>query len=266
MFVHEALQLLASGGEGRLALLAGSESVAAVIRRRVANLAAEGRAVLPAASVLGREIAPELLMDLLGLPELELERRLEALAAAGVLERRAGSWVFSHVLVREALYDDLSATERRELHARVVDALEDLTLRRPLGQPAALRDDRVIELRKRRAEADEGDADAHPEQSATVRREVARLGVDDDERDAHARHRHGRHGDQVEVDPRQRRPDRRPGRGRAGAVLERSGADRAGDRSRQVDEVFRAVAARADRAGEAARGYAPAARRSGTAW
>jgi DNA-binding winged helix-turn-helix (wHTH) protein len=140
-FVHEILQLLA-----RDASATGSAThpdiplpprVREVIGLRLQALSAEGRRVLAAASVIGRELGLAVLEQVVELPRAQLLELLERAVAARILrslEPRAddgadlppGRYEFAHALIRESLYDSLSEPERARLHDRVGRALEVL--------------------------------------------------------------------------------------------------------------------------------------------
>ena len=63
------------------------------------------------------------------LPEPELRGALDRLAAAELVFRRGmppeASYTFKHALVRDAAHESLLKTHRQELHARIVQALEE---------------------------------------------------------------------------------------------------------------------------------------------
>jgi hypothetical protein len=129
LFLGELLRLLAARGD--FAQLSGGaalpipDTVREVLGRRIARLQPETRVVLGAASVIGRDFATALLAAATGRPAAELERALdEADRAALVLAVGRGSWRFSHLLVREALYRELDPVARGQTHLRVAAALE----------------------------------------------------------------------------------------------------------------------------------------------
>jgi hypothetical protein len=134
LFIGEMLRAAASTAELAAAgALPGT--VREVVRRRLGLLADDARAVLEAASALGDEIGAPLCAEALGRPLEAVEAALGAAVAAGIIVAPASGrhHRFSHALFREALYRDLPASERRELHAAIFAALE----RRHGGDPRA---------------------------------------------------------------------------------------------------------------------------------
>ncbi len=106
-----------------------------VILRRISALPAECAAILAAASVLGREFSLGDLAAVAGQGEDELLDRIEsALAARVVVERgEPGRFLFTHALIRETLYGEMSATRRARLHRRAAEMLEESGGRDPLA-------------------------------------------------------------------------------------------------------------------------------------
>ena len=128
-FIHELVQLSNPGNWSDALDPALPPGVRQVIHRRVDELPGRTRSVLSTAAALGREFRIAVLARAC---ELDTDSVLEALEAA---ERtrlvaptgRSGSKLqFSHALVREALYDELSTRERVRLHLRIGLALEAL--------------------------------------------------------------------------------------------------------------------------------------------
>jgi DNA-binding SARP family transcriptional activator len=132
-FVRELARLLAA--EGGAALEQVPAGVRDVIRHRLARLPEPARTVLGQAAVLGRDVDPDLLTALAG-DEAAMLDALDAALRAGLLSEDGpgGQPRFSHVLVRDTLYADLSALRRGRWHAAVGAALE----RRPQQDVAAL--------------------------------------------------------------------------------------------------------------------------------
>ncbi|WP_394619560.1 BTAD domain-containing putative transcriptional regulator [Lentzea sp. JNUCC 0626] len=116
-YAKELARLYAA--EGTLGVPAG---VREVIRHRLAALPAQASTVLRQASVLGRDIDVDLLAAVAGadvLDALDL-----ALAAGFVVEESPGRARFTHALVRDTVYEDLSLTRRARWHASAAAALE----------------------------------------------------------------------------------------------------------------------------------------------
>ncbi len=126
LFVRESARLLAGEGE----LVAMSEvpaGVRDVIRRRIDRLPHRARLVLRTASALGQRAAIDVLVEAGDFTEDEVYDALEAALVSGVLtEPAVGVVAFSHALVRDTLYDDLSKLRRARIHTRLGIALERL--------------------------------------------------------------------------------------------------------------------------------------------
>lgn len=129
-FVAELTRLLVSEG----LLHAGNgeqhdavpERVRDVIRRRLARLPDATRDALLLGAVLGRDFELSMLAACSGCGELAAAELVEPALAAGLLQAGAGGARirFSHALVRETIYRELSALRRATVHARVGAALE----------------------------------------------------------------------------------------------------------------------------------------------
>jgi len=122
-FVRELARLLAA--EGGAALERIPAGVRDVIRHRLARLPEPAQTVLRQAAVLGRDVDPEVLAELAGDPAALLDALDDALRA-GLLTEEAGRPRFTHILVRDTLYDDLSALRRASWHAATAEAIERL--------------------------------------------------------------------------------------------------------------------------------------------
>jgi DNA-binding CsgD family transcriptional regulator len=133
-FVSEVVRLLASQGRldhtgtDRPVLAAGlPEGVKAVVAQRLGHLSDHCRGLLEVAAVLGREFEPRVLQPASGLDPGRLLGLLEEAEAARVVGAVPGAlsrWRFAHALVREVLYEGLSAARRVRLHGRVGESLE----------------------------------------------------------------------------------------------------------------------------------------------
>jgi len=78
-------------------------------------------------SVIGREFAQDVLAELGIMDEDDLHEALDALTASGLAHRRGiapdAVYIFKHALVQDIAYDSLLASQRRQLHGRIADAL-----------------------------------------------------------------------------------------------------------------------------------------------
>ncbi len=109
------------------------EGVREVIGRRLAALSEACQRMLTAAAVIGAELDADVVQRVLDLTDDELYDALDEATDARVLVERpdaVGRYGFSHVLVREVLYEGLSSIRRARLHRAVGEALEAL---RPSG-------------------------------------------------------------------------------------------------------------------------------------
>lgn len=140
LFVTEVVRLLASEGileeigEGAARRILLPDSVREVIGRRLGLLSPECAEVLTLASVLGRDFSLEALELLSEQSADELLELLEGGLTAGLvaeLPASFGQLRFSHALVRDVLYAELSTLRRIRLHRRAGAVLERLHDREP---------------------------------------------------------------------------------------------------------------------------------------
>ncbi len=135
-FVLEVLRLLAGNGwPGRpvseaAALLAEQvpAGVRDVLRRRLARLPEQTRAVLLVAAVNGHDFDLDVVRAVTGVDDDQALAAVELTVSAGlVVESPAavGRFRFAHALIREAVYGEISRARRARLHARVGQALLD---------------------------------------------------------------------------------------------------------------------------------------------
>jgi DNA-binding SARP family transcriptional activator len=133
-FIEEIVRNLAevgvhagAAGATELQRVGLPEGVKQMIARRTGRLAPETIESLRVAAVIGRDFDAALLEQLLGLEEEAFLRALEEALAAGLLLESGsdpGGYSFSHMLIREALYEGMSAPRRARIHRRVGEALE----------------------------------------------------------------------------------------------------------------------------------------------
>ena len=108
--------------------LAVPESVKDVIGQRVARLGRETNRLLAAASVLGSEFELQVLRRVSVQGDDELVDGIESALRANVIEEiagPAGRYMFAHALMRDTVYDAMSATRRALLHGRAGAAIEE---------------------------------------------------------------------------------------------------------------------------------------------
>ena len=90
-------------------------------------------------AAIGRGFSYELIAAVAGKDHAVLDAELDQLVAAGLVFRRSGAlaanFLFKHALIQDAAYSTLLRSTRRELHGRIVAALERLS---PDGPPELL--------------------------------------------------------------------------------------------------------------------------------
>jgi len=133
-FIEEVLRHLAETGaivqrRGRVTIdlaaaqLGIPEGVKEVIGRRLSRLSEECNSVLTIASVIGREFGLDALERASDLSSNRLLDLLEEAVAARVVTEvphMVGRYSFSHALIYETLYDDLTTTRRVRLHGQTL--------------------------------------------------------------------------------------------------------------------------------------------------
>ncbi|MEU2611948.1 AAA family ATPase [Micromonospora sp. NPDC007271] len=101
------------------------ETLRDLLLARVDRLPEPAQRVLRIAAAGGTRFAHQLLAEVAGLPEPELEDALRAAVAAQlVVADPDGDYEFRHALVREAVHDELLPGEHARLHARYAAAIE----------------------------------------------------------------------------------------------------------------------------------------------
>jgi tetratricopeptide (TPR) repeat protein len=99
------------------------------IRRRLVKLPEETNRMLSIASVIGNEVETQLLAQVSGSAAEQIVERMERVLRAGIiidLATDGSHYRFSHALVREALYQDLPAARRAQLHAEIGAAIREV--------------------------------------------------------------------------------------------------------------------------------------------
>ncbi len=134
---HELVERLFERSEGNAfyteeLLAAGQEtplpaSLRDLLLLRIERFAPPVRRLLEVAATAGRGVDERLLRVVAGLPDDEFDAALrDALAHQVLLDAHGdGTYSFRHALVREAVYGDLLAGTRRELHAAIARVLAD---------------------------------------------------------------------------------------------------------------------------------------------
>ena len=105
-------------------------TVQAMLAARIDRLPQEDKRLLQVASVVGKDVPFALLQAIADLPDEALRRGLDHLQAAEFLYETGLypdlEYSFKHALTHEVTYGGLLLERRRELHARIVEAIESL--------------------------------------------------------------------------------------------------------------------------------------------
>jgi eukaryotic-like serine/threonine-protein kinase len=144
-FVNEIVRLLVA--DGRLEKSEGvkdwsvtiPQSVREVVGRRLDHLSDDCNKVLTIGAMIGREFGLRLLEKVSEVKGDRLLEGLEEAMAARViaeLPRTPDHYWFSHALIRETLYEELSTTRRVRLHRQIGEALEEMDAEGHLPQLA----------------------------------------------------------------------------------------------------------------------------------
>jgi DNA-binding CsgD family transcriptional regulator len=137
-FVEELLRTLLEAGEvfrsdgiwdrKAIAELAVPATIQETILRRVATLDSNAHSVLRIGAVLGHRFALEPVQHLSGLGEDDLLAALRSLVHHQLLveDPVSGELRFRHALTRDTVYGELLVAERRGLHRRVAEVLDEI--------------------------------------------------------------------------------------------------------------------------------------------
>lgn len=99
----------------------------------------ETRFIAQTAATIGREFEIHLLGRCLDRSETELTQDLDLLSQAGIIHLLKPNWYrFKHALTRDAAYHTLSKQGRRQCHARIAQAILDLTPELGMHHPELL--------------------------------------------------------------------------------------------------------------------------------
>ncbi len=127
-FLVETLRLRSSSGDVEH-IDSVPSGVREVIRQRLALLAEDTVEAMSAASVLGTEFDLSTLAATVDVDNAGTLQALEPAFSAGLVvstPENPGRYRFSHVLVRDTLYEDLGVATRARLHQRAAEALEQV--------------------------------------------------------------------------------------------------------------------------------------------
>jgi serine/threonine-protein kinase len=120
MYIEQVLRYAQDGGSDPPSRLAD------LIALRVDTLEPNARRTLQALSVIGDEMKPDTLLELLTKTD-NLDGMLNDLQRAGMVELEAGRVSTSHPLLREIVLSGIPATARKELHAKALRACERIS-------------------------------------------------------------------------------------------------------------------------------------------
>jgi class 3 adenylate cyclase/tetratricopeptide (TPR) repeat protein len=140
-FIEEIVQLFVGSGAlvgspgayrraGELPLTRIPATVGALLASRIDRLASADKQLLQQAAAIGHHVDVPTLQALTQLPAAELTTRLAHLESADFICRTAlypeQTYTFKHALTQEVAYNELVHDRRREIHARITEAMEQL--------------------------------------------------------------------------------------------------------------------------------------------
>jgi class 3 adenylate cyclase/tetratricopeptide (TPR) repeat protein len=104
--------------------------------------APQARTLAQMAAVVGREFSYEMMLRVSSLSHSELDAALAHLEQSEIVQQiahgQSGRYVFKHALLRDAAYESLLKSTRREIHARVGAIIEKEWMEIVAGQPELL--------------------------------------------------------------------------------------------------------------------------------
>ena len=101
-------------------------SIREAVRARVERLTDDARPTLAAAAAIGHRFEFDVLRQVRGIEEAQLEAHLREFIEQQLVSEQAGGrdeYGFRHALTREVVYDDLLVRERKRLHRGVAEAI-----------------------------------------------------------------------------------------------------------------------------------------------
>ena len=117
-------------------------TVQAILAARIDSLAPEAKQLLQAAAVIGKDVPMPLLLAIADSPEDKVRAELPRLQAAEFLYETHLfpdlEYTFKHALTHDVAYHGLLKERRRELHARIAEAIEQLSTERIAEQAERL--------------------------------------------------------------------------------------------------------------------------------
>lgn len=138
LLVDELADLDTSRGEGILAqLMSERPHLRRIVAAKVAPLGTGARELVEAAAVLGERVSPDVLAEMVTAPVDRVRARLDEAVATRLLieENDRGELRFQHALIRDAVYGEVPAGRRRDLHRAAAEVLEQ---RRPEGAAGSI--------------------------------------------------------------------------------------------------------------------------------
>lgn len=102
------------------------ESLRELIGASLRRLSGPERQLVGMIAALGRSFEFDLCREILRQPRERLMAKLERLCRVGLIVEREGRYQFHHELVRQVIYDGISAERKRLWHEQIVQALEEL--------------------------------------------------------------------------------------------------------------------------------------------
>jgi len=119
-------ELIAAGGADAV-----PDTVAEAVRERTARLDHVICGIVGAAAVIGCSFEFDLLAEIAGEPEAEVDRALRTLREQHIMVSLSDTkFDFRHALIRDALYEDMTPFRKRTVHAAVAEASERAGIRR----------------------------------------------------------------------------------------------------------------------------------------